>query len=168
MRTKNGILGAGRCYKFGELPPFGSPTPNRLLKLFGKDSNIFLKGRQCENHGLGIGAFGYYRRVVESHKDQIFDEIIKVTKKIAAELIPGLEAAKREHQFLKAIESVKDAIPQGLLINGHNPLTLLHSALSDGLHAQTDKQCLDAAHDVRIVLTALVERLSQALKDEPS
>jgi hypothetical protein len=159
-------LGNGKCYKYGELPPYGTPTSNRLLKLFGKDAEIFLKGRQCENHALGIGAFGYYRRVVESHKDQIFSEIIKVTEKIAHDLVPGLEAAKQEHQFLKAIESVKDAIPQGLLINGHNPLTLLHSALSEGLHAQTDEQCLGAAQDVRIVLTALVERLCEALKDE--
>jgi hypothetical protein len=61
---------------------------------------------------------------------------------------------------------VKHGIPQGLLINGQNPLTLLHSALSEGLHEQTDEQCLQAAHDVRIVLNALVERLDQALKDE--
>jgi hypothetical protein len=156
----------GRCLKFGEEPDFGPPTPNRLLRLFGKDSKIFLKGRQCENHDLGIGAFGYYRRVVENHKDQIFDAIIKVTNKIAPELVPTLEAAKNEHQFLKAIDLVKDGIPQGLLINGQNPLTLLHSALSEGLHGRTDEECLQAAHDVRIVLTALVERLDQALKDE--
>jgi hypothetical protein len=61
---------------------------------------------------------------------------------------------------------VKDGIPQGLLINGQNPPTLLHSALSEGLHGRTDEECLQAAHDVRIVLTALVERLDQALKDE--
>jgi hypothetical protein len=158
--------GEAHCYKFGEMPPFGAPTPNRLLRLFGKDSSVFLKGRQCENHGLGIGAFGYYRRVVESHKDQLFDEIIKVSNKIAPELVPNLEAARKENQFLKAVEAVKDGIPQSLLINGHNPLTLLHAALSEGLHAQTDEQCLELAHHVRVVLSDLVERMSQAMKDE--
>ena len=157
---------AGNCYKFGEVPPFGTQTPNRVLRLFGTDAKVFLKGRQCENHALGVGAFSYYRRVVESHKDQIFDEIIKVTRKIAPDIVASLETAKREQQFLKAIERVKDAIPQGLLINGHNPLTLLHSALSEGLHAQTDEQCLEAAHDIRVVLTALVQRLNEALRDE--
>lgn len=76
--------------KFLEIPQFGSPTRNRLLRLFGSDGNVFLKGRQCENHGLGIGAFSYYRRVVENHKDQLFDEIIKVAKKIAPETVPAL------------------------------------------------------------------------------
>ncbi len=51
------------------------------------------------------------------------------------------------------------------MINGHNPITLLHSALSIGLHAQTDEECLDSAHDVRIVLAELAERLGQAMKD---
>jgi hypothetical protein len=66
----------GTAYKFGEQPPFGPPTSERLIKLFGKERDTFLKGRESEIHGLGVGAFTYYRRVVESHKDQIFDEII--------------------------------------------------------------------------------------------
>jgi hypothetical protein len=134
--------------------------------LFGKDREIFLKGRRCENQGLCIGAFVYYRRVVENHKDQILDEIIKVANKFAPELVPTFEAAKTQHQFLSAMETVKDAMPQALLINGHNPLTLLHSALSEGLHAQTDEECLELAHAVRIVLADLAERIGQALKDE--
>jgi len=157
---------SGICYKFGEYPNYGPSTPTRLLRLFGKDREIFLKGRQCENHGLGIGAFVYYRRVVESHKDQILDEIIEVAKKVAPDLVSAFEEAKKQHQFLKAVESVKDAIPQALLVNGQNPLTLLHSALSEGLHAQTDEECLEIAHDVRVVLAELAERLGQALKDD--
>jgi hypothetical protein len=143
-------------------------TPARLIRLFGKDRETFLKGRQCENHGLGIGAFVYYRRVVESHKDQILDEVIKVSKKVGAssQMLNTLEAAKEEIQFSKALASVKDAIPQALLINGQNPLTLLHSALSVGLHDQTDETCLELAHDVRVVLIELAERLGRALKDE--
>ena len=37
-----------------------------------------MKGRRCGNLGLGIGAFVYYRRVVENQKSRILDEIIKV------------------------------------------------------------------------------------------
>ena len=83
-----------------------------------------------------------------------------------AKIITTLETAKEETQFSKALASVKDAIPQALLINGHNPLTLLHSALSDGLHDQSDAHCLEIASSVRVVLGELSERLAQALKDE--
>ena len=158
----------GRCYKFGELPSYGPPTPARLIRLFEAERETFLKGRQCENHGLGIGAFVYYRRVVENQKNRILDEIIRVSEKIGApaDMIETLKAAKNEVQFSKALASVKDALPQALLINGHNPLTLLHRALSGGLHEQTDEDCLKLAHDVRVVLVELAERLGQALKDE--
>src|SRR6266853_4303011 len=156
----------GDCIKFGEIPTYGPPTPTRLLRLFGEDREIFLKGRRCENQGLGIGAFTYYRRIVESHKNQILDEIIKVAAKVAPGMVEMLEDAKNENQFLKSIDSVKHSIPQSLLINGHNPLMLLHSALSEGLHAQTDEQCLELAQAVRVVLADLAERIGQALKDE--
>jgi hypothetical protein len=156
----------GKCFKFGEFPAFGPPTPTRLLRMFGTDRDIFLKGRRCENQGLGIGAFSYYRRIVENHRNQIIDEIIKVATKVAPGMVEMLERAKNENQFSKAVESVKDAIPPTLLINGHNPLTLLHSALSKGLHAQTDEQCLQFSNAIRVALAELAEHIGQALKDE--
>lgn len=160
--------GEGLCYKFGEVPTFGPQTPARLIRLFGKDRELFLRGRRCENQGLGIGAFVYYRRVVESHKDTILSEIIRVAEKIGApaDMIATLNSAKREIQFSKSLELAKDAMPQSLLINGQNPLTLLHRALSVGVHESPDERCLERAHDVRVVLVELAERLGQALKDE--
>jgi hypothetical protein len=156
------------AYKYGEEPFFGPATSPRLLTLLGDQREIFLKGRRCENQGLGIGAFGYYRRVVEHQKNRILDEIIKVSETIGAskEALDLLKVAKSETQFLKSVSLVKDALPQLLLIQGHNPLTLLHAALSSGLHEQSDEKCLELAQDVRIVLGELSDRLSQALKDE--
>ncbi len=160
--------GATHCYKFGELPPYGPPTPSRLISLLGAGRELFLKGRRCEIQGLGIGAFVYYRRVVEGQKNRILTEIIKVAQAISAppEAIAALQAAQSEHRFNKAIDNVKDAIPQRLLINGQNPLTLLHAALSRGLHNHSDETCLELATDIRLILAELAELLGYALKDE--
>lgn len=126
------------------------------------------QGRQCENQGLGIGAFAYYRRVVENQRNAIIDEIVRVSTKLklSDDLVKVLSEAKNEKQFSKSVEAIKDGIPQVLFIDGHNPLTLLHRALSEGLHAETDAACLEAAHVIRIVLADLVERVGQALKSE--
>jgi hypothetical protein len=161
--TADGIM-----MKLGELPPFGPPTPAKVISLIGPDREYFLKGRRAENQGLGIGAFAYYRRVVENQKNRILEKIIRVSERIGAsqETIVDLKTAMSEIQFSKAVASIKHGIPQVLLINGHNPLTLLHSALSEGLHAQSDAQCLELATSIRVVLSDLAERLSQALKDE--
>jgi len=158
---------AGDAAKYGEMPPFGPPTPSRLISLVGGERDAFLKGRRSEIQGLGVGAFAYYRRVVENQKDRIVDEILRVARHVGVrpEAIAALEAAKMENQFTKAIELVGGAIPPSLLINGHNPLTLLHKALSKGLHAQSDADCLALAASIRIVLEELSERSATALKD---
>jgi len=139
-----------------------------MIKLIGPDRDGFLKGRRCENQGLGVGAFIYYRRVVENQKDRIIGEIIKVSEKIGApeEKLKKLRASLQETQFSKAFNTSKDAMPESLLINGHSPILLLHAALSEGVHALTDEKCLELAGSIRVVLGELSERLSQALKDE--
>lgn len=159
---------SGKAYKFGELPPFGPPTPSRLIKLIGPDRETFLKGRRCENQGLGIGAFIYYRRVVENQKNRILSEIRKVAEKVGApeSALRAIDAATTETQFTKALQTAKDGIPESLLINGHNPMLLLHSALSEGVHERSDEECMEVASSVRVVLGELSDRLAQALKDE--
>lgn len=160
---KTGIL-----YKYGEIPEFGPPTPSKLVSVLGAEKDYYFKGHRAENQGLGIAAFAYYRRVVEHQKNKIFDEIIRTVKKVDSknkELLDELENAKRETQFTKAVDSIKHGIPQTLLIDGHNPLTLLHGALSDGLHERTDEECLELATSIRIILTDLVERMANAVKD---
>ncbi|MHC1769019.1 MAG: hypothetical protein AB9869_32840 [Verrucomicrobiia bacterium] len=163
-RAGNPIIG----YKFGEFPAFGPPTPARFIRLIQPDRELFLKGRQCENHGLGVGAFTYYRRVVEQQKNRVLREVRKVAERIGAkpEQLACLDQATEEIQFTKAVDMAKTAIPESLLISGQNPLTLLHSALSAGVHELSDETCLELATDIRVVLIELSERIAAALKDE--
>lgn len=155
-------------YKYGEYPTFGPPTPPRVLKLIGPDADLYLSGRRAESQSLGIGAYSYYRRVIDNQWSRLIDEILKVAKSIksAEEVIRALEQAKGETQFQKAVDGLKDALPPALLINGHNPIKLLYSALSDGLHALSDEECLERATSIRVVLAELAEKLSQALNHE--
>lgn len=154
--------------KYGEIPAFGPNTPPRALTLIGGDRDLFLKGRRCENQGLGIGAFTYYRRVIEGQRNRIFDEIIRVLEAIDPknDVIEDIRAAKNQRQFSTSVETIKHALPSSLLINGQNPLLLLHSALSEGLHAMTDDECLELAAAARTVLFEFSERLAQALRDD--
>jgi len=158
----------GRAYKFGEVPVFGPPIPARVITLIGPDRDHFLLGRRAENHGLGIGAFAYYRRVVENQKGRIIKEIARVAKKLGAspEVLQDFEKAATETQFKTAIDDIKAGLPSILMIEGHNPLTLLHTALSEGLHEEDDKTCVELAQSIRTVLTELAERISAVLKDQ--
>lgn len=154
--------------KIGESPTFGPKVSRRVLDLLGDDKELFLKGRRAENQGMGIGAFVYYRRVLEGQRARLLGQIAEVARRIGApqDLIAKIDHAKDHWQFTRTIDEIKDIIPAQLLINGHNPLVLLHSALSHGVHGATDERCLELAASIRIVLAELAERIAQALKDE--
>jgi hypothetical protein len=168
VRVKRAGSAAGEAVKYGELPAFGPVTPARVITLIGPDRDLFLQGRRAESQGMGVGAFSYYRRVVENQKGRIIAEIGKVAARLGGKpaVLASFKAAEKETQFSKAIDDVKDGIPDALKIGGHNPLTLLHQALSEGLHDHTDKECLEIAQEIRLVLTDLAERMSQALREE--
>jgi hypothetical protein len=168
LTVKFKLSRSGDAIKLGELPQFGDPVPPRVISLIGPDRELFLKGKYSEDQGFGIGAFAYYRRVVENQWQRLIDEIVRVLThlKKSPEQIEIFEKAKKENQFNKAVTSVKDAIPESLLIDGcHNPLTLLHQALSEGVHVLSDDECLDRAKSIRLILFELSERLSNAMKE---
>ena len=95
------------------------------------------------------------------------DEIVRVCESVNApqSLIEELNNAMEENSFTKAIDQIKSALPQGLLINGQNPLLALHGALSVGLHNDSDEECLASANAVRLVLTDLIEKISFLRQD---
>jgi len=157
-----------KIQKVGQFPRHGKAIPKKASKLIGKERNLFFKGAISENQGMGIGAFSYYRRVLDAQKDKIFDEVIKVLNLSTGNetLIQELTEAKAENQFTNAVKKIKTALPDGLKINGHDPLSLLYSALSEGLHNHTDEECLENAQDIKMVLFQFSERLNSALKDD--
>ncbi|HEY2467973.1 MAG TPA: hypothetical protein VGI45_09025 [Terracidiphilus sp.] len=119
---------------------------------------------------MGIGAFAYYRRVVENQKNRIISEIAKIAAQVGADTktMELFETAKKETRFTDSVKMIRDFLPQALLIDGENPLTLLHSALSQGLHDEgmTDGHCLLLAQSIRTVLGELAERISIVSKDD--
>lgn len=151
--------------KIGECPPFGPPIPTRVNSLIGTDRELFLKGRRAENQGLGLGAFAYYRRVVEDQWHRLIDEILRAADETNASssIIEVLTKARGEKRFSAAVDMIKDGIPEFIKVGGRNPLTMLHDALSVGVHGMTDDECLSIAQDVRVILFTLAEQIGQAL-----
>ena len=160
--------GSDSAVKYGEMPAFGPPLPAHLLNMVGADGALLRKGRQTENQSLGIGAFAYYRRVVENQKNRLLEDIRKAAERLDAdeELLSSIDLAMKEARFSEALKLVKDAIPDGLKVDGHNPLTLLHDALSKGVHELSDEECLERAQVVRGVLDRLVSNIARVTKDE--
>jgi len=161
---------SGFCSKIYQEPSFGDPIPKRLFEIIGEETReAFLQARRSIARGLGIGAYAYYRRIVENTKFNLIGAILRVAEQTNAskEQIETLQRAQRERQFTKAIELVQDvaAIPAVLLIDGHNPLALLHDLLSEGIHELDDAECLQRAKDAEVVLCDVAERMQTAVTE---
>ena len=128
-----------------------------------------MKGRKAENQGLGLGARAYYRRVVEHQWKRIIGEILRVAESLGLppEQTAALREAQGKRQFSRAVDLAKDAIPQSLLIDGHhNPLTLLHGAMSENIHEGSEERCLELAEGIRAVFFDLSKRVNFALQEQ--
>jgi hypothetical protein len=163
----------GNCIKIYQEPSFGAPIPKRLFHVIGEaNREYFLQARRAIARGLGVGAYSYYRRIVENTKFDLVNSVLEVAQ--ATNAPPGqielLKNAQAENQFSKAIEMLRGegAIPAVLLIDGHNPLSLLHDLLSEGIHQLNDAECLKRSQEAEIVLCEIADRMQIAMTERKS
>ncbi len=156
----NARIAAANNYimKVGQWPRMALSLEPSLTKALGDDAEIYRKGRFCELQSYGIAAFAYYRRIVENMIGKLLDDI--------GDLLVGQEQADYRDKLEQLKDSkvaetkiwvVKDLLPVVLRKDGVNPLSILHQALSVGLHSQTDEVCLELAEAIRKSLERLVE-----------
>lgn len=147
--------------KVGQNPAWEVCSDPQIEKLLGTHATNYKKGLVCESQSYGIGAYGYYRRIVEEIIGELLEEIAQLMT--GEELKVFSEALTRTKQTIvtqEKIELVKDLLPPILRPEGMNPLSVLHSSLSAGLHAESDEDCLEQAVIIREVLVFLVNQVA--------
>jgi hypothetical protein len=167
VKSSGGKPATVHAMKFGEDPPSIGPTPRSLKDLLGDQWELFLQGRRAEIAGLGIGAFAYYRRVVE----HVWQRVLLRLQSVAglegsAERTQALNAAKEEKWFTRSMELAKEFVPPSLFVNGHNPFQRLYDACGDAIHEYTDAECLARARVIRLVLGRFAERAKAVLAED--
>jgi len=81
--------------KVGQYPPWEITPDKNLTELLGEHRDYYKKGLVCESQGYGIGAYAYYRRIIEEIIDNLLNSI--------ADLIPEIEG----EQYKQALEQTK-------------------------------------------------------------
>jgi hypothetical protein len=61
--------------KVGQYHGFDISINKDINKSLGQHADLFKKGLICETQGYGIGAYSYYRRIVELITDELLDDI---------------------------------------------------------------------------------------------
>ncbi len=162
-------IGKNRQYieKIGQFPAWDIDIEINLKEILKNYSNYYKKGKTCESQSYGIGAFAYYRRIVED----IIGELL--------ESIPDLMGGEELEKYRVALEKVgktkntkdkialvKDLLPPILKPEQFNPLKTIHDVLSKGLHGRTDAECLEDAELIRTSLFFLVDGILSRRKGQ--
>lgn len=146
--------------KVGQYPPWDIKGNVNLERLLGRHADYYRKGLVCESQGYGIGAFSYYRRIVEEIIDGLLDEIAELLTDVELSAYQdALAKTKETKNTQEKVDLVKDLLPPILRPEGINPLSALHSSLSEGLHANSDEECLEYAENCREILIFLVNQV---------
>lgn len=147
--------------KVGQLPAWDISIDSEIRNLLGKErSDIYQKGLINESQSYGIGAFAYYRRIVEDVIDELLETIsIMIDEKNKEEYKEALDKVKESHNGEEKIKAVYDLLPERLVPNGNNPLKILYKILSKGIHSDSDEECLRNAEKIRVILKFLIKEV---------
>ena len=144
--------------KVGQFPPWDISIEKEVDRSLGDFSSYYKNGLICESQGYGIGAFSYYRRMIEGIIDHLLDQIGElIPEDNKEEYLIALEKTKRTIVTQEKIKLVFDLLPPILNPQEFNPLKTLHSILSEGLHQRTDEECLNDAELLREATIFLIK-----------
>ena len=153
--------------KIGQFPSWDINVEKNLKKILKEYSEYYRKGKTCEFHSYGIGAFAYYRRIVEDIIENLLESIPDLMSEEELEKYQvALEEVRKTKNATDKIALVKDLLPPILKPEQFNPLKTIHGALSKGLHGRTDEECLEDAESIRTSLIFLVDAILSRKKGQ--
>jgi len=156
--------------KVGQNPPWEINVDKKMQSMLGVSSALYKKGLVSESQNYGIGAYAYYRRIVEDIIGTLLVSISELieNEKDKVKYTAALEQTKKEKNAEDKIKLIKDLLPVSLRPDDINPLEVIYSSLSEGLHGKTDEECLELADSIKKALSFLVDQLlsqKQSKKD---
>ena len=153
--------------KVGEMPRQSLNRDASLQKFFSNDLDCYEKALVSITHGYGIGAFAYMRRITENHIGLLLELVEEEMKASSTEpkLIKKLGKLRDDSPMSEKIQIANEAVPSYLNPNGLNPLGRIYKALSEGIHARSEPECLESATDLMECLKYLISELTDRSKN---
>jgi hypothetical protein len=138
---------AGQVFvqKVGQWPKLEISLPPEFEKALGRSKDFYVRGMASRHIGYGVGALGYFRRVID---DTIADmlgvlEAAMVETGADPAAIEKVRQARGGKVFDERVKRAAEAIPPHLKPGGMNPFADLYDHYSIGLHGLSDEECCD-------------------------
>lgn len=137
--------------KIGQVPSPSIELPGDLSGRLGATSGYYKNALVCREHGLGIAAVAYMRRVVEEKTDELIDVLVELARTYGVDekTIESLAKAKEQVRYEDKLKVASELIPSALRPGDVNPVGQLYTHLSVGLHGKTDDECIAIFDDLK-------------------
>lgn len=154
-----------RARKMGQSPPWSIEIERAVEDALGPSKEHFKKGLICLSQGFGLGACVYFRRVLEEQVDSILGllEQLLATDPATHDEAERVAELRRGKAADRKLEQAYPLVPSSLIIEGINPLKLLYSQLSQGVHSLAEDDCCALAEQMHQTLVYVVTELTRAV-----
>lgn len=148
--------------KVGQFPPFEISAEKEVEKyLTSEDSDNYKKALTNLSVSFGIGAFAYFRRIIENEIKRIIEDISTMDFEGVENIKIALHSFEKDHQMANLIDVIDKYLPKSLKELGDNPIKLLYGQLSVGIHNYNDQECLKKAEMIDIVLSYVIKKVNE-------
>jgi hypothetical protein len=163
IRFSNEALDQAAFTKIGEEPPNIGATPKSLRDLLGESWVLYLKGVRSQLAGLELGAFVYFRRVVERVWPVLIERFVQLAQYDASlDQLRVLKDAQDARQINRSMNAALESIPASIFIDGHNPLEGLIDAYGGQTKEYPSVECGSRAERLRTALNQLADITAKA------
>lgn len=140
--------------KVGQIPAWEISIPSEIAKNLGTDVELYKRALTLMSQSYGLGACAYLRRLLENRISPILQTIFDLKKSDGAteEELNAIKAAIKSKNFTSKIEAAYQYVPASIVVDGENPLKLIHDKLSVGVHGLSEDECMESAMEIRAAL----------------
>jgi hypothetical protein len=147
--------------KVGQWPRYEVETDSEVSNFLNiEDRQYYRNAISCIKQNLGIAAYSYYRKIIES-------EIVRLVESVTggtgndSKITDALEDYRKNKRVSDLLDAVFPFLPTSLKILDDNPLKLLYGNLSLGLHQMSDEECLNKAIAVDKLFSYTIKRINE-------
>lgn len=152
--------------KLGQYPPYEKDPPKEILDYLKiEDQNFYKKALMNVSTGYGIGAFSYFRRIIENEILKLIEDISDLDNEDSATIKNALSEYSSNHRMSTLIEALNDHLPSSLKSLGTNPIKVLYEESSIAIHSLSEDECLDKAELIDTILRFTIKKIREESKD---
>lgn len=147
--------------KIGQFPAFERIPESEVFNyLIEEDKDNYKKALANLSISYGIGAFAYFRRIIENEIKRLVKDISELEYENVEKVKTAWIEYEANHQMSNLIDSINPFLPKSLKEIGDNPIKTLHQQTSGGLHEFSEEVCLQKAKDVDELLRYVIKKVS--------